>query len=243
MAISDSIVTPRMKAQMTIDAHPYLTRLNTFISPAEMTKDPFFFEAKDLPDVSNVHRATIQTICGNGDYYYCAAPQRVMLPDGRTFWLRHGSKDGSCQYGASQDVTDLKSLPAAHVVWARELEGAGTVITDNSKMISATLDAHNKKFAAEEAMSPPPPVIPGTAGTGGSFAGSGGGYGGTFGGYAGTLGSMGVGGSWGGTDPHGSHGSGGCGCQLGHGGGNAPLLAGLAGVALGALSRRRRSAK
>ena len=33
-------------AQMMIDAHPYLTRLNTFISPEEMDKDPFFFEAR-----------------------------------------------------------------------------------------------------------------------------------------------------------------------------------------------------
>ena len=33
---------------MMIDGHPYLTRLNTFISPEEMTKDPFFFESRDL---------------------------------------------------------------------------------------------------------------------------------------------------------------------------------------------------
>ena len=47
-AISESIVTPRINAQMMIDGHPYLTRLNTFISPEEMTKDPFFFESRDL---------------------------------------------------------------------------------------------------------------------------------------------------------------------------------------------------
>lgn len=35
--------------------HPYLTRLNTVISPEEMTLDPIFHYDPTLPDISNIH--------------------------------------------------------------------------------------------------------------------------------------------------------------------------------------------
>ena len=78
-AISTSIVTPRMNAQMMIDGHPYLTRLNTFISPEEMNQDAFFFETQDLPDVSNAHTAVIRTMCGDRSTWRATRPQRLEL--------------------------------------------------------------------------------------------------------------------------------------------------------------------
>lgn len=39
-------------------SHPYLTRVNTYIDPAEMTIDPVFGFDADRPDVSNVRDAT-----------------------------------------------------------------------------------------------------------------------------------------------------------------------------------------
>ena len=96
-AISTSIVTPRIDAQMMIDGHPYLTRLNTFISPEEMNQDAFFFETQDLPDLSNIHTAVIRTLCGDMEYMACNAPQRLELADGRMIWLRAGSKATTCQ--------------------------------------------------------------------------------------------------------------------------------------------------
>ena len=92
-AISASIVTPRLDAQTMIDGHPYLTRLNTFISPEEMNQDAFFFESQDLPDLSNVHGAVIRTMCGDMSYLYCNAPQRLELADGRMI-LAAGRIDG-----------------------------------------------------------------------------------------------------------------------------------------------------
>ena len=55
--ISAKIIEPRHTAQMMMDAHSYLTRLNTFISPEEMNDDPLFMTNGDLGNVSpGAHR-------------------------------------------------------------------------------------------------------------------------------------------------------------------------------------------
>jgi hypothetical protein len=86
-AIDTSIVKPRMDGQAMIDAHPYLTRLNTYLSPPEMNQDAFFFESTNLPDVPLVHTATIDAVCGDMQFMQCNAPTRLELADGRTIWL------------------------------------------------------------------------------------------------------------------------------------------------------------
>ena len=58
--IQAKIVDPLQAAQTLFDTHAYLTRLATFISPEEMTKDPEFVFNRDLPDAvqpSHRHRA------------------------------------------------------------------------------------------------------------------------------------------------------------------------------------------
>jgi MYXO-CTERM domain-containing protein len=187
-AIETSIIKPRVDAQMMIDAHPYLTRLNTFISPDEMDKDPFFFEARDLADVSNVHTAVLRTMCGNAEYMACNAPQRLELPDGRTAWVRAGSKATVCG-GTSVDVVGLQSLPATEVAWEREDIGQGVRVIDNTAMIAAGIATHNAKFVAEQMRFP----ISGSGGSGGSGGGAAGGRGGAGGsGLSGGSGGGGV---------------------------------------------------
>ncbi len=159
--ISKSVVAPRMNAQMMIDAHPMLTRLNTFISPEEMTKDPFFFEAKDLPAVSNVHTATIRTMCGNQQYTECNAPVRLELADGRMVSLRAGST-GSCDY-QGYNYDGLTSLPALSVAWAREVTGNGQPMVDNRAKIATALDTYNAKFPEMKVF---PSNAPGLTGSG-----------------------------------------------------------------------------
>jgi hypothetical protein len=44
--------------QANSEAHPYLTRLNTYIDPPEMTVDPIFGFDDTMPDVSNVRDAS-----------------------------------------------------------------------------------------------------------------------------------------------------------------------------------------
>ena len=259
--ISDSIVTPRMEAQMMIDSHPYLTRLNTFISPDEMNKDPFFFESRDLTDVPNLHTAVIRTMCGNMEYLQCNAPMRLELTDGRMAWLRAGSKATTCQ-GAQPSVAGLASLPAAEVAWQREETGEGIRVIDNTAAIATGIAANNNKFPNEQALFPIPSGTGGTTGVGGTVGvGSWGGSGGTGGGSGvagmgggGTVGSggsvqgtagigpkptVGTGGSSDGLNQRSS--GGGCGCATG----GVDAGTGVAAIAFASvfglsLARRRR---
>lgn len=257
--ISTAIVTPRIEAQMMIDRHPYLTRLNTFISPEEMTKDPFFFEAADLPDVSNVHRAVIRTMCGEMEYLACNAPMRLELGDGRMVWLRAGSTSSSCQGRPASPTPALAAAPAAVGAWQRETSGEGTRVLDNTTKIAAAIVANNASFPEEERRFPTP-TSAGAGGAGGGAGGSGpigsGGTGGTtppgsggvFGG-SGTGGMMpaGSGGILGGSGtggtpvrPSATGNAGGCGCTAGRGAGSGPLSLALGAGLLVMVARRRR---
>jgi MYXO-CTERM domain-containing protein len=266
-AISDSIVTPRINAQMMIDGHPYLTRLNTFISPEEMTKDPFFFEARDLTDVSNVHTAVIRTMCGNSEYMSCNAPMRLELSDGRMAWIRSGSNATTCQ---SKYPTTVTGLPSAEIAWAREDTGEGARVIDNTAVIASGLAAYNATYTAEQMRFPIPSGTGGSvgiAGAGGGGAGGGGtATGGAGGAVQGSGGTTGTGGSSGpGSAGNGGPGAGGssglgsagvdglgpsngsqsgCGCATG-GSGAQTGAAALAFAALFvlSLSRRRRRAR
>jgi len=226
-AISTSIVTPRVNAQMMIDAHPYLTRLNTYLSPEEMNQDAFFFESTDLPDVSNLHSATIRTLCGDMEYLECNAPQRLELADGRLIWLRAGKKGPTCQ-STGYDVTALKGLPAAEVAWQRDTSGEGTRVVDNTQKIQAGIDAQNLKLAGM--------VVP-SAGTGGMSGASG--AAGAAGGAAGAT-VTGMGGAGAGGGAPGAKGGGGCGCSVGNGGGGLGTV--VVALAFALRSRRRRRA-
>jgi len=243
-AISDSIVTPRINAQMMIDGHSYLTRLNTFISPEEMTKDPFFFESKDLGNISNVHTAVVRTMCGAAEYMACNAPQRIELSDGRIFWVRAGSKAATCQ---ALPPTVLSNLPAAEVAFERAETGEGTRVLDNRAAIAAGIAASNASFPNEQMRFPIPTGTGGSTGAGGGMQGSGGagGVGSGSGGMGGTaidpLGSGGTGGPIPPGDDQAFSQGGGCGCATGgtDAGSGAVVLA-LAGLFSRALVRRRR---
>ena len=162
--IEATILEPRRKAQLMIDAHPYLTRLNTFISPFEMTEDPFFTFNPDLPEVSTVHTATIRTMCGDRQYMQCNAPVRLELPDGRMAWIRGGSRATTCQF--MPYVSLPTTLPASEVVWERNESGEGARRIDNTEMIQAALAQHNANFPVESGTFPMPPMS-GAGGAGG----------------------------------------------------------------------------
>ena len=57
------VVEPLKQMQGHMETLPYLTRLYTTLSASEMTKDPIFAFNPDLPDVSNIHKATAVPIC------------------------------------------------------------------------------------------------------------------------------------------------------------------------------------
>ncbi|HEX2656914.1 MAG TPA: DUF2330 domain-containing protein [Polyangia bacterium] len=240
--IMTKIIQPRIDAQMMIDQHPYLTRLNTFISPDEMNTDPLFFESANLPDVSNVHTAVLRSMCGNMDYLACNAPVRMELADGRMAWVRAGSKSASCTY---VPFNQPATLPTLEMAWERALTGEGTRMIDNTTKIDAAINANNALYTAEQTQFPIPLRSVGAGGAGGGSAATGGtggrpvvtGTGGVFG-TGGTGGSVvpGTGGMP--ADATGVTPDSGCACNLGTGTGT-----GMLGVWLGlglALGRRRR---
>jgi uncharacterized membrane protein YgcG len=231
--ITAKIIQPRQDAQMMIDQHPYLTRLDTFISPEEMTKDPLFFQADGLPDVSNVHVATLRTMCGNRDFLQCNAPIRLELADGRIAWVRAGSKASTCTY-APYDLTHLATLSPLEVAWERDTVGDGTRVIDNNAMIDQGIAANNSNFPMEESMFPT-----GTSGTGGVPGTGGAGTGAVGGAASGGASGGATGGNIDGFGESASHG-GGCSCSVGDGMGVGRLSLVVAAGALAMKRRKRR---
>jgi MYXO-CTERM domain-containing protein len=64
-ALSERIIEPGLHATDLLEIWPYLTRMNTTMSPHEMTVDPMFQPAPDLGDVSNVLTVTSTDLCGD----------------------------------------------------------------------------------------------------------------------------------------------------------------------------------
>jgi hypothetical protein len=222
-----------------------------------MTKDPFFFETRDLTDVPNLHTAVLRTMCGDLEYMACNAPQRLELSDGRIAWVRAGSKGTTCG-GTVATVNGLANLPATEIAWQREDAGQGTRVVDNTAAIAAGIAANNASFPNEQMRFPVPA---GTAGSTGAAGASGGnsGSGGTGVGDQGSGGSGGAGsgqagssvvGTGGGSAPSGAGGAypihnvgsySGCGCAAGGtGAGSDVLVLALASVLSLSRPRRRR---
>jgi MYXO-CTERM domain-containing protein len=69
IALTDEIdmrvVKPTLDAGALLRSHPYLTRLFTTLSPADMTEDPVFSFNPDLADVKLEHVATYTRVCNS----------------------------------------------------------------------------------------------------------------------------------------------------------------------------------
>jgi len=211
----ERIIAPGLNAVELLDTWPYLTRMYTTISGAEMTVDPIFHPHPDLADVPASRVATRTYRCeedGGGSI--------VLLPDGREVFLPNEDSDWP-DFGDmmpwEEDVDEL-------------VEGAGAPmsVVDNTELIDVLLADYNDAAGN------------GGGGTGGGEGDSGSADGGgTSGGvdYP-TADATGTGGAaQNGDELVGS----GCACQTSRGTGGAVgfglglLLAGLA-------TRRRRSA-
>jgi hypothetical protein len=191
--IAAGVIAPLEAAQKMIDGHPYLTRMNTLISPAEMTIDAIFSTTTGLGDVPLQHTATFRTMCGDKKFMACNAPVRLELTDGRKAWVRSGSTSPTCEY-RPYDLSGLRGLPAAEKAWQRDGVGEGTLTVDNSAQIDQVLAANNSAFPAEQKMFPMPTgggeITTTTSGGGGCACG-------VAGGTAGGLG-LAIGGALGG---------------------------------------------
>jgi hypothetical protein len=131
-AFQDRIVDPGEHAATLIADNPYLTRMYTTISPAEMTEDPEFHENSALPDVPNQQNGVLRTLC-NGD-------QVFTLPDGREIYLPSG-----VSWPELPDEPDgvPGAMPSAELIEEVPANGAPIRLSDNTAQINRVLEAWN----------------------------------------------------------------------------------------------------
>jgi MYXO-CTERM domain-containing protein len=137
VGVQDRIVTPLQVGQTLFDTNSYLTRLATFISPEEMTKDPEFVFNPDLAALSNVHTGEAHIMCGPKAYTMCEAPIRVDMPEGGSVWYdRTGATCGV-------NTTGFDAMPSLAVAYLRAEAGDGQTVVDNRARINQAVAAHN----------------------------------------------------------------------------------------------------
>ncbi|HLT38649.1 MAG TPA: DUF2330 domain-containing protein [Enhygromyxa sp.] len=129
-AYDERIVRPGLRATELVNANPYLTRMYTTISPAEMNADPMFRQNPTLPDVPFMRMAN-QTL-------HCDGSTTVELPDGRQVFFAAGDP---LAWPAFQD-----EMP-----WDEDIDQEGMAeaaplvnLVDKTEEIDALLDEWNK---------------------------------------------------------------------------------------------------
>ncbi len=128
--LEDQVVQPGLDALNLIRDHGVLTRMYTTLSPHEMSEDPIFHAAPDLPAVDAFHRATLVRNCDVSE------PSYLELDDGRVVY-------GGASEGASLD------MPAAERIERVPMAGAPQVEVDRAPEIDAALRRHNAEFVDE----------------------------------------------------------------------------------------------
>lgn len=119
------VVEPTQAASKLFDTHPYLTRLYTTLSPEQMNRDPVFSYNPDLPDVSNVHEATLTYQCSRGGDI-----------TGSTLVTEQGHRIHSDGSGVAPPDP---SLPASQRIEILREEGAPETVVDNTAPIRTAL--------------------------------------------------------------------------------------------------------
>jgi hypothetical protein len=153
-AMDDGVIASMRIVQELIDRRPYVTRLYSTLSAADMTVDPVFTMNPDLAEVSNTHTADRIIEC-NTRIYQSEAPWRIELPQ------------GSVIRGTAQDVGSwpaaVDSQPANLRVLSLSSSGAGAELVNNKAIIDDQLATYNQLVASGVPMDDremPMPVTP-----------------------------------------------------------------------------------
>jgi hypothetical protein len=130
--LTTRIIEPGQHADDLLTQHPYLTRMFTRISPAEMTEDPEFHENFALPEVAASRSGQLRLLC-NGDGVFT-------LPDGRELYLPTPT-----QWPELPDVPNgvNGAMPAAEMIEEVPSAGAPIALTNNTDGIEAVRIAWN----------------------------------------------------------------------------------------------------
>ncbi|MFO7563025.1 MAG: DUF2330 domain-containing protein [Enhygromyxa sp.] len=126
VALGERIIEPGLHAVDLLEAWPYLSRLHTTISPHEMTVDPMFRPAPQMPPVDNNRLAQRVDLCGD------EAGVRYQVPFGmqpRTVCLAQSQFEWPAE---------LRAHPALRIEWIPPV-GPPQVLEDFTPQI---LSAH-----------------------------------------------------------------------------------------------------
>jgi hypothetical protein len=133
-ALEKTVIEPMRAVQALLVSRPYVTRLYTTLSAAEMTVDPLFTFNPELPTVSNVHRATRVIEC-NANVTFMSAPWRIELPQGGVI-----RGIGSSNLNVPAEIADQ---PSNIRISRLASSGPGVVLEDNTAAISRDLTEYN----------------------------------------------------------------------------------------------------
>jgi hypothetical protein len=135
------VVTPTLEAGALFTRYPYLTRLYTTLSPEQMNRDPVFSENRSLPEVSNVHQATVTVHCGlfGGDTN--ELPATLVTEQGFTIEYPDGAPFvGFTPTPPPGPLPVPEPLPASMRIETVTEEGPPVVVLDNAPRIGSLLD-------------------------------------------------------------------------------------------------------
>jgi hypothetical protein len=132
--LQDRVVTPTLAAGAMFDAHPYLTRLYTTLSPEDMNKDPVFSYNPGLKDWPNVHEGTLTYHCGFfGDHGISATAATLRTETGWVVEYPNGT-------GQNNGTTfSPPGGPFSQRIEILREQGNPDVIVDNTSSISNNL--------------------------------------------------------------------------------------------------------
>jgi MYXO-CTERM domain-containing protein len=155
-ALESDVIEPAQVIEKLLAARPFVTRLYSTLSAAEMTVDPLFTYNADLEPISNLHTAERIIECAPG-YYPNTAPWRIELPQGGV--IRGGPQD------IGNWPASFADQPANRRILRQGEAGPGQVLEDNGPSIDAEISTYSDSL----------PAPPRNEGAGGSGTGPGGG--------------------------------------------------------------------
>ena len=124
-AFDERIVAPGERALTLLQTKPYVTRMYTTISPAEMNEDPMFAENPDLPEIPRIRIAEKLNRCdGHAEW---------TLPDGRNVFV---PDDGPWPLFPDE-------MPWEEETQQMALVGAPQVLNTNTETIDTMLEEWN----------------------------------------------------------------------------------------------------
>lgn len=127
-ALDKDFVKPVQALHDAVESSKKITRMMMKISPEEMDRDPLFAFNKDLPDVSNVHKATFTRVCEDG--WYPASATRLTIPEVGSWVFKGGMPNDFSGLAVANNAVDdrFAKANAAAAIVVQDETGPGVAV-------------------------------------------------------------------------------------------------------------------